>query len=31
MAEKVIKTARRNHRTPEQKAAAIDEKIAKLE
>lgn len=30
MAEKVVKTPGRNRKTPEQKAAAIDAKIAKL-
>lgn len=31
MAEKVVKTPGRNRKTPEQKAAAIDAKIQKLE
>lgn len=31
MAEKVVKTPGRNRKTPEQKAAAIDAKIKKLE
>lgn len=31
MAEKVVKTPGRNRKTPEQKAAAIDAKIAQLE
>lgn len=31
MAEKVVKTPGRNRKTPEQKAAAIDSKIAKLQ
>lgn len=30
MAEKIVKTPGRNRKTPEEKAAAIDEKIAKL-
>lgn len=31
MAEKIVKTPGRNRKTPEQKAAAIDAKIAKLQ
>lgn len=31
MAEKIVRTPGRNRKTPEQKAAAIDAKIAKLQ